>query len=102
LISRRPRSTLCPYTTLFRSLREFVEHLAGEGRDDGDGSGGTPGELGGELVGERPRQQLAGHGASLLGRASKFRPLCGGGAGRGRSEEHTSELQSRENLVCRL
>src|SRR5690606_39503474 len=61
MIRRPPRSTLFPYTTLFRS----------------PGSG-------------RLHQQPASGDAE--GKA-------GGG---GRSEEHTSELQSRENLVCRL
>src|SRR5436309_10636663 len=61
MIRRPPRSTLFPYTTLFRSLgRQATEHVripVGEG-------------------------------------------ICGAAAAR--SEEHTSELQSRENLVCRL
>src|SRR5690606_39771920 len=61
MIRRPPRSTLFPYTTLFRS-EEF----------------GCP-LLGGEGVG--------GPAFGLVG---------------ARSEEHTSELQSRENLVCRL
>src|SRR2546427_9278401 len=65
MIRRPPRSTLFPYTTLFRSL--LAEVGKGLGR-----------ELGAERVGFTIR----------------------GGAGR--SEEHTSELQSQSNLVCRL
>src|SRR2546422_5868650 len=61
MIRRPPRSTLFPYTTLFRSLH-------GEGDRVGAGAGGV-----------------------------------GAGGGQGvRSEEHTSELQSRLHLVCRL
>src|SRR5258708_37397192 len=70
MIRRPPRSTLFPYTTLFRSL-----HLR------------------------------AGHGGNgcVSVRREKFKPLAGpdGGNG-GRSEEHTSELQSPDHLVCRL
>src|SRR2546422_6402727 len=74
MIRRPPRSTLFPYTTLFRSLHRPVGRPAGRGA-----------RCEGEYVGlRRPR-------AGLLGR-----PL------RGRSEEHTSELQSRLHLVCRL
>src|SRR2546422_2700242 len=73
MIRRPPRSTLFPYTTLFRSL----------------GLGGFPG------LGGRAHQHLA------AGRAhpAQVVPVVGG---RGRSEEHTSELQSRLHLVCRL
>src|SRR6266403_2610440 len=66
MIRRPPRSTLFPYTTLFRSPR-----LPGAPR---------PGRAGG---------------------AGALRPARRSG-GRGRSEEHTSELQSRRDLVCRL
>src|SRR2546430_4450537 len=70
MIRRPPRSTLFPYTTLFRSL-PFV-------RDEAERV---------ELVAER-----------LPRRFSHRRP-----AGvEARSEEHTSELQSQSNLVCRL
>src|SRR2546430_13391195 len=67
MIRRPPRSTLFPYTTLFRS--------AG-----------------------RPALQ-ADHGALAAHQAPR-RPSEGGGDPR--SEEHTSELQSQSNLVCRL
>src|SRR2546429_6509242 len=76
MIRRPPRSTLFPYTTLFRSgVRQRVEH------------------------GQRPR---------LLDRMRGAEPqwaLAGGARGQRRahrSEEHTSELQSRLHLVCRL
>src|SRR5688572_31478639 len=79
MIRRPPRSTLFPYTTLFRS-RGGVRR-AGDPRLCGRGGRHRRGGVG------EPR-----HGAAVHGR---------GGHG-GRSEEHTSELQSQSNLVCRL
>src|SRR5256885_3154123 len=70
MIRRPPRSTLFPYTTLFRSRRLnrfFQRHRRQNGRDS-----------------------LGQHGLSRTRRPDK------------RSEEHTSELQSPCNLVCRL
>src|SRR5256885_10984119 len=76
MIRRPPRSTLFPYTTLFRSL-----------------------------VGRPHQRAHAEPGAVEAPRAAREQQLEGGGhrrlAGR-RSEEHTSELQSPCNLVCRL
>src|SRR3712207_7622202 len=86
MIRRPPRSTLFPYTTLFRSLpRAALLHLEGP-----------------EAV-ERPDVQ-----AARAVEARRQRNDVRGGArvevaGRDdRSEEHTSELQSRQYLVCRL
>src|SRR4051812_49566173 len=76
MIRRPPRSTLFPYTTLFRSERG-------------------------------PRRRLGAHGERADNRLLA-NPRQGGLAGcdavrrRRRSEEHTSELQSHVNLVCRL
>src|SRR3712207_8439721 len=82
MIRRPPRSTLFPYTTLFRSLREaWVVFRFGTGLRDGFEQPSS----GPERVGD--------HGA---GDAGPARP------GQLRSEEHTSELQSRQYLVCRL
>src|SRR3712207_6994134 len=72
MIRRPPRSTLFPYTTLFRSLRH-------------------PGE------GARAAVARLGQGDVL-----DDLDLAGVGRQRLRSEEHTSELQSRQYLVCRL
>src|SRR5690606_42149693 len=79
MIRRPPRSTLFPYTTLFRSL-EIVERGAC-GLDDIAPIVHPPVLL--EVV-------------CLAGRRNELPE-----SGRLRSEEHTSELQSRENLVCR-
>src|SRR5256885_11764740 len=81
MIRRPPRSTLFPYTTLFRS------------GDD------VPGELG--AVGRRGRDRAAGR-IRLELRLEVRQPLRPLARGRLRSEEHTSELQSPCNLVCRL
>src|SRR4051812_49551477 len=67
MIRRPPRSTLFPYTTLFRSGKVFGEFSGGHGP-------------GAEACKNLPRDQ----------------------GEQGRSEEHTSELQSHVNLVCRL
>src|SRR2546421_8437884 len=79
MIRRPPRSTLFPYTTLFRSRHDV----------GGGGEGSTVGAGG---VGSRGRR--GGRGARLA--RARPRPHAR------RSEEHTSELQSRSDLVCRL
>src|SRR2546421_8366140 len=87
MIRRPPRSTLFPYTTLFRSCHELhvravapadhpVRHHRGEERLHG--------------AQQRDRERRAHQPGHLVERD------------RGRSEEHTSELQSRSDLVCRL
>src|SRR3712207_7026352 len=85
MIRRPPRSTLFPYTTLFRSQ-------AGDLERTGDRAGG----------GDQPEVDVARAGR-LLGLHEDGQA---GGAqeldARQRSEEHTSELQSRQYLVCRL
>src|SRR3712207_8443848 len=75
MIRRPPRSTLFPYTTLFRS---------------------RPLGLARGRVGDLPLEQEA------LARDRGDAPVVGQSRGRVRSEEHTSELQSRQYLVCRL
>src|SRR3712207_7868163 len=84
MIRRPPRSTLFPYTTLFRSLDRALGHDLRRPR--------------------RPRrlEHLGGVGPADAGEV-----LVGGAHRWGvhvvlRSEEHTSELQSRQYLVCRL
>src|SRR2546427_6073701 len=82
MIRRPPRSTLFPYTTLFRSVKHLT--MAQEQRTiiiTGGNSG----------MGRAMAEAFAHAGAhiAIIGRAQ-------------RSEEHTSELQSQSNLVCRL
>src|SRR2546430_3687302 len=83
MIRRPPRSTLFPYTTLFRSVaagavhRQAEEYLPGRGDD----------------VVEPVVARLDGVGGLVVPDAQ---------AVIARSEEHTSELQSQSNLVCRL
>src|SRR3712207_7703406 len=86
MIRRPPRSTLFPYTTLFRSAiveqdADVVAYQVG----DGDVVGSVTVEV---SDGDRPRIVADNEG-------------CGRGES-SRSEEHTSELQSRQYLVCRL
>src|SRR2546426_1629750 len=73
MIRRPPRSTLFPYTTLFRSVFLATPDEEGRGQRDAD----APADVAHHVVG-------------------------GGGVAETRSEEHTSELQSPCNLVCRL
>src|SRR2546427_1747540 len=86
MIRRPPRSTLFPYTTLFRS-----------GLDQLDGA----------RVIEVANTVVHGVGAGRMGQLVDH-AIVGKGIGQGRdaaqprSEEHTSELQSQSNLVCRL
>src|SRR3712207_8984526 len=77
MIRRPPRSTLFPYTTLFRSVVRAVRHrpAGGDGLWD-------------------PGDRVRGRRPDRFGRPRRH--------GRPRSEEHTSELQSRQYLVCRL
>src|SRR5688572_32669625 len=87
LIRRPPRSTLFPYTTLFRSVAVVVER--GEHRHVRSLQ---------ELL--QPCHGLVGRPLALL-RDDGLRRHAGAQP-RLRSEEHTSELQSQSNLVCRL
>src|SRR3712207_7730390 len=85
MIRRPPRSTLFPYTTLFRSgYRFFVDHLLAEPRRPAQGTGKGL-EL--SLVRREVDEAMRATTEALS---------------QVRSEEHTSELQSRQYLVCRL
>src|SRR3712207_7214028 len=91
MIRRPPRSTLFPYTTLFRSVfAEFAGGSSAKAIAKRLNAEGVPG-----LRGERWRDgAIRGHrgrGTGLLNNELYLR-----------SEEHTSELQSRQYLVCRL
>src|SRR3712207_8927973 len=91
MIRRPPRSTLFPYTTLFRS----PDRGRAGGRQDDAGEG--DGAVDRRRVPANPVH--AGSVADGHRRLVVFRPE---GGGLPRSEEHTSELQSRQYLVCRL
>src|SRR3712207_8548797 len=83
MILRPPRSTLFPYTTLFRSAA---------------GRPGPPAAPAGKSGG--PRRAVSGRGTGSPGSCAAGRRRPPGTTRR--SEEHTSELQSRQYLVCRL
>src|SRR5690606_41558476 len=102
ILPRSPTAAAVPYMTLFRSLGVL-----------GDQAGAAPAALGRGAVHTELALLLAGDGrlrAGQPGQGVQQRALAGAGgaeqqhplAGVDRSEEHTSELQSRENLVCRL
>src|SRR2546422_4581219 len=86
MIRRPPRSTLFPYTTLFRSIaaRSFPDAIAHRLSRSGERA--------------RDSAQFGG----LLCRLRASGAVGGRRGGTARSEEHTSELQSRLHLVCRL
>src|SRR3712207_7154418 len=90
MIRRPPRSTLFPYTTLFRSGYERDGRLAGFALN-------TPWGAGPAVIAEVP---VAGE-ALVRGLVLEPQPLTIT-VPDDRSEEHTSELQSRQYLVCRL
>src|SRR3712207_7594726 len=90
MIRRPPRSTLFPYTTLFRSGQEAPAH--------------HPGQFGPAEQRDDDRQgEVDPHDAPVAReRGGKPHPERDRGDRAQRSEEHTSELQSRQYLVCRL
>src|SRR3712207_7102108 len=99
MIRRPPRSTLFPYTTLFRSptipimpYRTFDEAIALANDSDYG--------LGANLYTNDPRKVKQYYEEVKAGTLWVNDPLTDNDAGR--SEEHTSELQSRQYLVCRL
>src|SRR5438093_8450445 len=98
MIRLPPRSTLFPYTTLFRSTHE---------RNRADGVPRPAGGVG-AIDGEAHAMvRRATHADAAARRAADRRvprdvDIVAEGAGLARSEEHTSELQSLTNLVCRL
>src|SRR3712207_8900529 len=94
MIRRPPRPTLFPYTTLFRSVEPYklawIVHVAGPHRPGVPNSARTRSAA-------ATRLRSAGRTSSHL---RVLRPQSG--LAHNRSEEHTSELQSRQYLVCRL
>src|SRR3712207_7704985 len=92
MIRRPPRSTLFPYTTLFRSRG----HLA---RAGGSEAGDRPDLEGDFLAAAADDDRHGGAGLDVPRGGERVGNAVGPAA---RSEEHTSELQSRQYLVCRL
>src|SRR2546427_9249480 len=86
MIRRPPRSTLFPYTTLFRSYLRGIMFL------DADRSLNFSGPRSSPTISRRERKVLRSLGPKAARHFLRFT----------RSEEHTSELQSQSNLVCRL
>src|SRR5690606_41950904 len=89
---RPPRPTLFPYTTLFRSHVQRADHVAANAQRE-------------SRLNNRVRQKLVA-AVNRIRRAhtrhNRLVARCHLTDDALRSEEHTSELQSRENLVCRL
>src|SRR5258708_17803143 len=96
MIRRPPRSTLFPYTTLFRSYGRVQEHAEAAGRDRGAvgrQSAAARQVYRPVVLRARPVEHPLTKSLRRTARA-KLRSR--------RSEEHTSELQSPDHLVCRL
>src|SRR3712207_6900741 len=90
MIRRPPRSTLFPYTTLFRSYEPFIDEFIPERIDEIETA------LFEAHPGDDVRREIQ------LRRRDVLRIARVAGPQAVRSEEHTSELQSRQYLVCRL
>src|SRR5690606_40617589 len=98
-ILRPPTSTLFPYTTLFRSYtRPILTEVEGEVIFEDLVDGASVSEQTDETTGFTKRLVIDWRSSQ---RGEGLKPAVAVGS-KGRSEEHTSELQSRENLVCRL
>src|SRR3712207_8966306 len=92
MIRRPPRSTLFPYTTLFRSNGTFISSWGSEG--EGDGEFNMPWDV---AVDKDDTVYVSDYGNNRIQIFSSDGTFI-----KERSEEHTSELQSRQYLVCRL
>src|SRR2546427_5866944 len=93
MIRRPPRSTLFPYTTLFRSLGAAATAPGHRPCPEAALDAAATAPL---CAGDQDRAQTAS------GPCEPPRGVRDPGGRRARSEEHTSELQSQSNLVCRL
>src|SRR3712207_9195856 len=102
MIRRPPRSTLFPYTTLFRSPALVDDVLVGGVEPDEVAAGGALAQPGALLPLRRAQhlQPERDRGLLVVGVQQAHGALAHELLGR--SEEHTSELQSRQYLVCRL
>src|SRR3712207_7134565 len=112
MIRRPPRSTLFPYTTLFRSddskvdpVQAVLDETMGLGADNGcECVGYQAHEPDGQEQANLTMNRLVAsvRFTGTIGTVGVFVPQDPGGSDELRSEEHTSELQSRQYLVCRL
>src|SRR3712207_8490255 len=93
MIRRPPRSTLFPYTTLFRSSADDAKDAAKAAKDKGKDA---------KNAGKKVRDEARGAGDEVRRVNDEGIPGVDGQMVALRSEEHTSELQSRQYLVCRL
>src|SRR3712207_7716693 len=94
MIRRPPRSTLFPYTTLFRSLKSYEEVVACHA---------LAGEV--DLIVHAVAEDIESFGEFTMNRLLTLPGVADVRSSfvlQTRSEEHTSELQSRQYLVCRL
>src|SRR5690606_41352147 len=91
MLRRPPSSTLFPYTTLFRSAEQAARAVEARAHEPAQ-------------VGERVQDHVGAQRRARArpGQRHRLGPQARVGVRGPRSEEHTSELQSRENLVCRL
>src|SRR3712207_8403936 len=96
MIRRPPRSTLFPYTTLFRS--QFFSHIM-YGLSDGKHQCRLSVFIPNKYIRKAPNDSWKGIPFLLRARFYLLSPIS---SPMFRSEEHTSELQSRQYLVCRL
>src|SRR2546430_9798426 len=97
MMRRPPRSTLFPYTTLFRSRGRAIEHRV---RSAVASCAGHPAVLSYTVGNEIPSQIVRWLGRKRVERF--IARLYRAAKAEDRSEEHTSELQSQSNIVCRL
>src|SRR3712207_8209635 len=99
MIRRPPRSTLFPYTTLFRSSLAVILPISSSAPSDSPYDSGRVLAMLTSLVGSYPQPEWLVDREKLRGRLP---PRVRASDLWKRSEEHTSELQSRQYLVCRL
>src|SRR3712207_7061512 len=95
MIRRPPRSTLFPYTTLFRSV-------VIDGTNTGARGTGIVSQAERGSTGAAGRVVVRAGNVTIINEGDLSSATAGTGRGGDRSEEHTSELQSRQYLVCRL
>src|SRR3712207_8396122 len=97
MMRRPPESTLFPYTALFRSVDRLLDDALARAEAFSSAHAGHVGELDAEGLSAAMRELEAIH--DIAGRVGSYAMLR---FSTDRLEEHTSELQSRQYLVCRL